>query len=238
MTHVRTYQDIFDGTNAIINRVFSVLDLTSPKKMQTIANDGFDKVLQIVDDMIGEQTDENKVLKLQDIRQNEQFLRKALIDAFAELGIIAKVRKASDIQKVERTEINEDSLKKEDDPDNTWDKFTLTSQRKENASLSTKMFLRLIPVYIKHYLDDGTPQYDLERDDYGTVKMYDSDQAWRKIIDTLWMCDSYAELDEDGKYSPTSIMGIVESHKNVDPFFYSLYMKLQDLDLQGEYGDI
>jgi hypothetical protein len=164
-------------------------------------------------------------------------LRKALIDAFAELGIIAKVRKATDIQKTERNEINEDALKKEDDPDNTWDKFILTSQRKENASLSTKMFLRLIPVYAKHYLDDGTPQYDLERDDYGTIKMYDSDQAWRKIIDTLWMCDSYAELDENGKYSPTSIMGIVESHKNVEPFFYSLYMKLQDLDLQGEYGD-
>jgi hypothetical protein len=73
-----------------------------------------------------------------------------------ELGIVAKVRKSSDVQKTERTEINEDALKKEDDPDNTWDKFTLTSQRKENASLSTKMFLRQIPIYAKHYLDDGT----------------------------------------------------------------------------------
>jgi hypothetical protein len=54
MTNVRTYQDIFDGTNAVINRVFSILDLTSPKKMQAVANNGFGKVLQIVDDMIGE----------------------------------------------------------------------------------------------------------------------------------------------------------------------------------------
>ena len=238
MTNVRTYQDIFDGTNAIINRVFAVLDLTSPKKMQAVANNGFGKVLQIVDDMIGEQSDENKIAKLQDIRANERFLRKALIDAFMELGIIAKVKKSSDVQKVERTEINEDGLKKEDDPDNTWDKFTLTSQRKENASLNTKMFLRQIPIYQKQYLDDGSPQYNLDRDDYGTVKMYDSDQAWRKIIDTLWMCDSYSETDEEGNYSPTSIMGIVESHKNVDPFFYSLFMKLQDLDLSGEFGDI
>lgn len=238
MTNVRTYQDIFDGTNAIINRVFAVLDLTSPKKMQAVANSGFGKVLQIVDDMIGEQSDENKIAKLQDIRQNERFLRKALIDAFMELGIVAKVRKSADVQKTERTEINEDALKKENEPDNTWDKFTLTSQRKENASLNTKMFLRQIPIYQKQYLDDGTIQYNLDRDDYGTVKMYDSDQAWRKIIDTLWMCDSYSEIDENGKYSPTSIMGIVDAHRNVDPFFYSLFMKLQDLDLSGEFGDI
>lgn len=239
MTNVKTYQDIFDGTNAIVNRVFATLDLTSPKKMQAVATNGFAKVLQIVDDMIGEQSDENRIAKLQDIRNNERFLRKALIDAFMELGIVAKVRKASDVSKTERTEINEDALKKEDEPDNTWDKFTLTSQRKENASLSTKMFLRQIPIYSKHYLDDGTPQYDLERDDYGTVKMYDSDQAWRKIIDTLWMCDSYSEMDENGNdYSPTSIMGIVKSHRNTDPFFYSLYEKLQDLELSGEFGDI
>jgi hypothetical protein len=51
------------------------------------------------------------------------------------------------------------------------------------------------------------------------------------------MCDSYSELDEDGKYSPTSIMGIVEAHENVDPFFYSLFRKLKDLDLSGKYGD-
>lgn len=238
MTNVRTYQDIFDGTNAIINRVFAVLDLNSPKKMQRIANDGFGKVLQIVDDMIEEQSDENKIGKLQDIRNNERFLRKSLIDSFMELGIIAKVKKAADVRNVERNEINEDALKKEDDPDNTWDKFVLSSQRKENASLSTKMFLRQIPMYSKHYLEDGTPQYDIERDDYGTTKMYDSDQAWRKIIDTLWACDSYSEREQDGSYSPTSIMGLVENQKNVDPFFYSLYQKLQDLDYSGEYGDI
>lgn len=238
MTNVRTYQDIFDGTNAIINRVFSVLDLTSPKKMQVVANEGFGKVLQIVDDMIGEQSDENKIAKLQDIRSNERFLRKALIDAFMELGIVAKVRKATNIQQTERNEINEDALKKEDDPDNTWDKFTLTSQRKENASLATKMFLRQIPMYSKQYMEDGTVQYSAERDDYGTVRMYDSDQAWRKIIDVLWMCDSYSEMDEDGNYSPSSIMGIVQTYRNIDPFFYSLYEKLQDLDLSGEYGDI
>ena len=238
MSNVRTYQDIFDGTNAIINRVFATLDLTSPKKMQAVAVKGFGKVLQIVDDMIGEQTDENKIAKLQDIRNNEGFLRKALLDAFLELGIVAKVRKAEDVSKTERLEINEDALKKEDEPDNTWDKFTLTNQRKENASLSTKMFLRQIPIYQVHYLDDGTPQYDLDRDDYGTVKMYDSDKAWRKILDALWMCDSYSEMGEDGKYSPTSIMGLVESQKSTEPFFYSLYQKLQDLDMSGEYGDI
>ena len=238
ITHINSYQEIFDGTNAIINRVFSVLDLTSPKKMQAVANDGFGKVLQIVDDMIGEQSDENKILKLQDIRNNERFLRKALIDAFMELGIVAKVKKASDVREVERTEINEDALKKEDNPDNTWDKFHLSSQRKENASLSTKMFLRQIPMYTKQYLDDGDSQYILERDDYGTARMYDSDQAWRKIIDTLWSCDSYSELDENGHYSPTSIMGMVEMYKNIDQFFYGLYKKLQDLEFSGEYGDI
>ena len=238
MTNVRTYQEIFDGANAIINRVFSVLDLTSPKKMQAVANEGFGKVLQIVDDMIDEQSDENKIAKLTDIRNNERFLRKALIDAFMELGIIAKVKKNNDVQQVARTEINEDALGKEDNPDNTWDKFTLEHQRKENSTLSTKMFLRQIPVYSKHYLEDGTVQYTLERDDYGTVKMHDADKAWRRMIDTLWACESYSDMDQNGKYSPTSIMGIVSSYKNIDPFFYGLFEKLQSLDFSGEYGDM
>ena len=41
MTNISKYQDILDGMDSVLNRVFSVLDLSSPKKMQRVANEGF-----------------------------------------------------------------------------------------------------------------------------------------------------------------------------------------------------
>jgi len=206
--------------------------------MQFVANKGFSYILETLDKMIGEQTDEDKRNKLQEIRDNQNILRKSLIDAFMDLGIVAKIRKAEDVREVDRTEIREDALKAEDSPENIWDRVTLQAPRKQNASISTKMFLRRIPKYKKEYYEDGQVAYIPDNDEFGEPKAWNQDEAWRLILDNLWMCDSFSERDEDGNYSPTSIMGIVESQIDTNPFFHALYEKLEDLDYSGDYGDI
>jgi hypothetical protein len=150
------------------------------------------------------------------------------------LGVTAKVKKITDVRPIELNKTNEDPHEKEDNPENTYDKFTLSYKRKENASLMTKMFLRRIPMYSKHYVyDEETEQYSPEyvpvRDSYGTHKTYDPDEAWRTMLDALWSCTSFSDMEE-GHYSPYSIMGLVETKKNADPFFYSLFEKLQEIE--------
>lgn len=234
MQGVEKYQDIFEGADAIVSRIFSTMDVSSTKKMNRIVGEGFQEILDMIDDMIGEQSDDSNVLKLQSIRQNEPYIRKLIVEAFAELGVTAKVKKITDVKPVELNKSNEDSHEKEENPENTYDKFTLSYKRKENASLMTKMFLRQIPMYSKHYVYDEdteqySPEYVPERDSYGTHKTYDPDEAWRTMLDALWSCTSFSDMEED-HYSPYSIMGLVESKKNADPFFYSLFEKLQEIE--------
>lgn len=237
LQNMKTYKDILDGTDAIIRRILQKLDISTVKKMREITGSRFDKVLDIVDQMIGEQTDENVVLKLQDLRNNETILRKALIDELLDMGVSVKIKKVEDIRQVPITEENENAFKKEENPETAFDKIEITNKRKDNASLRTKMFLRQIPVYEKIILEDGSPRYVPKRDQYGTIEMYDPDMAWRRILDTLWECDSFGEIDEQtGKYSESSIMGIVEREMYNDTFFYSLYEKLQQLDDYGDFG--
>jgi hypothetical protein len=41
MQGVEKYQDIFEGADAIVSRIFSTMDVSSTKKMNRIISDGF-----------------------------------------------------------------------------------------------------------------------------------------------------------------------------------------------------
>lgn len=123
---------------------------------------------------------------------------------------------------------------KEKNPENSWNKFSLQESRKQNASIATKNFLRLIPAYKKEYDDDGNVVWTRLYDRYDTAEYYDFDEAWHTIMDELWMCSSFADMieTEDGKkiYSPTSLLGMVKEKIDVNPFYKGLFEKLKDLN--------
>lgn len=123
---------------------------------------------------------------------------------------------------------------KEQNPENSWDKFSLQESRKQNASIATKNFLRLIPEYDKKFDDAGNVVWTRKYDRYDTAEYYDFDEAWHIIMDELWMCSSFADMIEtkDGKkiYSPQSLLGMVKEKIDVNPFYKGLFEKLKDLN--------
>jgi len=96
--------------------------------------------------------------------------------------------------------------------------------KKDKMSALVKLFFMQIPVYI-----DGEKQYD----DYGIVKTYAFSEAWNKIMENLWYCESLSKRNKDG-YLPNSMMGIIEYLKDADEFFASLYDMLTDVITNGD----
>jgi hypothetical protein len=108
-----------------MNDVFFNIDLSSPKKMTELATEHFDYILEQIDKMIADQTDEEKVEKLKEIRNHPNIVRKAFIDEMLDFGVIAKVKKLKGVEEQTLTEIKEGATEAEDNPDNVWDKIVL-----------------------------------------------------------------------------------------------------------------
>ena len=232
MPHMDSYQEVFDGTDSVIKRVFQQLNIQSIKQMRQLINEpqSFEYVYTVIDEMIDEQSDPLIVEKLNDLKNNKRYLKRAFINSLLQLGIVAKPFKDVNVQQKSSLESGESVTEKENNPENTWDRFTLSFQRKENASLITKLFMRMIPVIKQQYLDDGTVTYYTELDEFGVEKTYDENNAWRVILDNLWEIDSFADIDEKtGLYSDTSLIGMVTNRAKSNMFFYSLLNRLEEL---------
>jgi hypothetical protein len=46
-------------------------------------------------------------------------------------------------------------------------------------------------------------------DTYGAQKMVPYDEAWNKILESLYTIQSFDKINEDGKYDDYSLMGMV-----------------------------
>jgi len=93
----------------------------------------------------------------------------------------------------------------------------------------------LDPVTGKRAIDKTTGRPLIENDMgvLSTKKYVPFNEAWNKILNDLWMSDSYNAKDQNGNYTPTSILGNVERLAKTDPFYESLFTRLEDID-----GDI
>lgn len=239
LEHITTYQDFFNITEAIIRRLYVELDLTTMDKIQEYGNNQKrfkDTVIPVVDKMINEQSNPRIEEQLLDIKNNPAILRYALLESFQDLGITVKIKKDNGEKKESAQEVSNSTEARENNTDFSWDIFELTQSKKDNAGLRTKLFLKQLPVYER---DVETGDIVIAGvDEFGTQKMYDFDEAWNKIIE-LWQVRSYGDIDPStGEYKKSSLLGMLQQQAKSDPFYQSVFDKLQDLEDVGEYGDV
>ena len=167
------------------------------------------------------------------------------------IGLKAKVKKVKDIDKANDNKIDnvdaEDLDGKLQDPDNeelkhkepdiTQDRVQLTVNKKDNAGMRAKMFFKTLPVYASTYTENGLTFY-IDTDRYGVEKLYDDNEAWFTILNSLYACSSFADTDEKGDYKSTSIMGVVTKLKNMSGFWRSVYDKLEELQQSNSKSSI
>lgn len=238
---INTHQQFFNTSRAIARYIIQQMGIRTKEDIRRVNKKmkHYEEIEKIIDEWINDPesplTEENRNF-LKDVAKNKRLVKQAITDEFGQLGLKAKIRTHKDYKKHIQN-IPEDQLDKGENAgqtatdvedtfkaDNTWDKFELSMSKKDKMSTLVKLFFMQIPVYI-----DGEKQYD----DYGIVKTYAFSEAWNKIMENLWYCESLSKRNKDG-YLPNSMMGIIEYLKDADEFFASLYDMLTGVVTDGD----
>jgi hypothetical protein len=194
-----------------------------------------DTIQEIRDEMDPDEDEGYNILG--DLLNSPSTIKKMFKETMLELGLKSRIKKVEDISSSETPEEGaEDATKKEDQPDNVWDKVVLTMSKKDSAAFRTKLFFRTIPMKMPLVMKDGTIRYIEDFDDYGVQKTWSFDESWNLLLNELFSCTSFGDK-KDGEYVPTSIMGRVTRIKDSSKFWSAVYDKLSVLEQENSRND-
>lgn len=207
-----TFYAVVDSLNATVMDAFNI------NSIEDIANLG-KKIDDIFDDILATNVelgvyDESTEQLIKDVIANKEVFKKQIDDYLRNFSIIKK----------NTEEVEEEELGKRDTgetPDNTWDKESYTISKKANVAFKAKLFFYSIPK-TRYEFDTETGQKVLveEEDDLlMTTRSEDFNVVWNKVLENLWNVESYIDM-VDRCYN----LG------KVDPFFMTLYNKLNSKD--------
>jgi hypothetical protein len=247
LKYIDNHTDLFAVLDAVIRKVISDFNIDSIEKIKQISG-AYDKNQQLdfsmlldkVQDMTDEAESEQMSSMLQDIHDNPEFLKRKLVETFADFGINVKIKHEKDVEEVEDAEERNDF---------EFDKFDLSISKKDNAALRVKMFMYSIPKYTRVFNEDGSVDIQKVQDGFGSSLFWDFNEAWTKILKDLWQASSLDDVyTEDiikdgvvkykkGEYKYNSIYGMVSRRAESDVFYYALKEKLDQL-LSNDNPDV
>lgn len=239
LKYIDNHTDLFAVLDAVVRKVISDFNIDSIDKIKQISG-AYDKNQQLdfsmlldkVQDMADEADSEQMSSMLQDIHDNPEFLKRKLVETFADFGINVKIRREEDVDEAEDAEERNDF---------EFDKFDLSISKKDNAALRVKMFMYSIPKYTRVFNEDGSVDIQKVQDGFGSSLFWDFNEAWTKILKDLWQASSLDDVyTEDvvkdgvvkykkGEYKYNSIYGMVSRRAESDVFYYALKEKLNQL---------
>ena len=235
---INSYKDFNDIATAIGFDIISEYDITTIGKLRMASDDSTDIFREHLMTKMANATDPDAKVVYQTILDNPAAFARVIHDLYQQLGIDATLQKE---KAHEQTEKRDDG-----DPDTPVDghlENQFEVSKKANVAFRAKLFLMqnkkghfvLDPVTGKRAIDKTTGRPLIENDMgvLSTKKYVPFNEAWNKILNDLWMSDSYNAKDQNGNYTPTSILGNVERLAKTDPFYESLFTRLEDID-----GDI
>lgn len=251
--HMNTHHDLFGTLDAVVRHIITSFNIDSIETLRRISGDyavegedyngtTFQDILDEVDDMISNTSDDSYADMMRDIHDNPELIKHALAEEFNKFGVRVSWKKGQD-QAAQQQAEKEESERAEKDAENgevfSFDKMKLTVSRKENAALSTKMFFWSIPKYKSHDKRNGTKVFVPELDPWGSQLFYDFDSSWTLIQKDLWDCDSlddvYTEdvkttsgviIHQKGDYKINSIFGKVQQKAQSSEFYHAVFEKL------------
>ena len=247
LKYIDNHTDLFAVLDAVIRKVISDFNIDSIEKIKQISG-AYDKNQQLdfsmlldkVQDMADEAESEQMSSMLQDIHDNPEFLKRKLVETFADFGINVKIKHEKDVEEAEDAEERNDF---------EFDKFDLSISKKDNAALRVKMFMYSIPKYTRVFNEDGSVDIQKVQDGFGSSLFWDFNEAWTKILKDLWQASSLDDVyTEDvikdgivkykkGEYKYNSIYGMVSRRAESDVFYYALKEKLDQL-LSNDNPDV
>lgn len=221
---IQDYQTYYAVAKALTNSIISKMQIQDIQSVRNVNSSTFNEVFNEIQTLVDNGMSDNEDI-LQDILDNKEAFKKTVNDIFRSFNLKAVIKK----KKLDQH--NKDGKDSGDVADNIWDIDHLEVSKKANVSLQAKLFFSSIYDYQVTLDDDGNKIYTVKTDDIiGAPLFVPFSQVWNKIMDDLWKCDSFDRWnDQTNDYDEHSIIYNVRRLSNTDKFYYSLWVKMQQL---------
>lgn len=240
--YVDTYHKFYMVAEALANKMIGYYAINRIEDIKGLREDSFKEFL---DDL--KQTSDDDIRGIvDDIYNNRSAFYSIVQQAFMQYGISIKIKKLKQLKQDEQGKIvtggKEEEISEKvdvgDRADNSWDVFQFGESKKDNVANRAKLFL----THIQRARLEVDPDNLNEK-----VLVYETDpllnspvyvpfgEAWTKITSEMWDIESYAEMDKDNNYLPTSFRGKVKQRAKYEWFYRVLDKKLDELD-KDEFG--
>lgn len=243
MKYIDTYHKFYMVAEALANKMIDYYAINRIEDIKGLKEDSFKEFL---DDL--KQTCDDDIRGIvDDIYNNPSAFYSIVQQAFMQYGISIKIKKLKQLKQNEQGKVVTESKEEEksekvdvgDRADNSWDVFQFGESKKDNVANRAKLFLTHIQ---RARLEIDPDNLDEKVLVYETDPLLDSPiyvpfgEAWTKITSEMWDIESYADIDKDGNYLPTSFRGKVEQRAKYEWFYRVLDKKLDELD-GDEFGN-
>lgn len=220
---IQDYQTYYAVAKSLTNSIISKMQIQDIQSVRNVNSSTFNEVFDEIQTLVDSGMSDNEDI-LQDILDNKEAFKKTVDDIFRSFNLKAVIKK----KKLDQH--NKNGKDSGDVADNIWDIDHLEVSKKANVSLQAKLFFSSIYDY-QVTLDDGNKIYTVKTDDIiGAPLFVPFSQVWNKIMDDLWKCDSFDRWnDQTNDYDEHSIIYNVRRLSNTDKFYYSLWVKMQQL---------
>lgn len=223
--YISDYHQYYQCAKYLTNMLMDNMDLTSIQKIQSVSSEDFNDLLNVIQIQI--ETTQDPITRglLQDIVENPNAFKKAVIDILKSFNVKAVT------DKKQLDSGNQTGKDSGDVADNIWDIDRLQVSKKINVGFKAKLFFSTIPKLKAVLNKDGSREFIRETDElFNSPLFVPFSQTWNKIIDDLWECDSFDKIDpETGTYDQNSIMYTVDRLSNQDGFYVALKEKMSPL---------
>lgn len=221
---IQDYQTYYAVAKSLTNSIISKMQIQDIQSVRNVNSSTFNEVFNEIQTLIDSGMSDNEDI-LRDILDNKEAFKKTVDDIFRSFNLKAvKSKKKLD-------QHNRDGKDSGDVADNIWDIDHLEVSKKANVSLQAKLFFSSVYDYEVTIDDSGNKVYTVKTDDIiGAPLFVPFSQVWNKIMDDLWKCDSFDRWnDQTNDYDEHSIIYNVRRLSNTDKFYYSLWVKMQQL---------
>lgn len=243
MKYIDTYHKFYMVAEALANKMIDYYAINRIEDIKGLKEDSFKEFL---DDL--KQTCDDDIRGIvDDIYNNPSAFYSIVQQAFMQYGISIKIKKLKQLKQDEQGKVVTEGKEEEksekvdvgDRADNSWDVFQFGESKKDNVANRAKLFLTHIQ---RARLEIDPDNLDEKVLVYETDPLLDSPiyvpfgEAWTKITSEMWDIESYADIDKDGNYLPTSFRGKVKQRAKYEWFYRVLDKKLDELD-GDEFGN-
>ena len=237
MKYIDTYHKFYMVAEALANKMIDYYAINRIEDIKGLKEDSFKEFL---DDL--KQTCDDDIRGIvDDIYNNPSAFYSIVQQAFMQYGISIKIKKLKQLKQDEQGKVvtgDEEEEKSEkvdvgDRADNSWDVFQFGESKKDNVANRAKLFLTHIQ---RARLEIDPDNLDEKVLVYETDPLLNSPvyvpfgEAWTKITSEMWDIESYADMDKDNNYLPTSFRGKVKQRAKYEWFYRVLDKKLDELD--------